>query len=122
MLFRLLPILLFGFVFHSTNFTGTTNHFPLTENFVETSKVEDVYHSLTTNSFSLPTKESFTQALEALTRAQISLLQTLARFARVQRISVTISKMRFKMQTAGSIKRKIRPSALWTSLNINTET
>lgn len=64
MLFRLLPILLFGFVSHSTNFNGTTKHFPLTENSIETSKVEDVYHSLSINSFSLPTKESFTKALE----------------------------------------------------------
>src|SRR5690606_38945307 len=68
MRFRLLPILLFVIVSYSTNYTGTTINFSLSANSIETSKVEDVYHSLSTNSFSLPTKESFTQALEGYYR------------------------------------------------------
>lgn len=64
MLLRLFPILLFGFVSHSTNFPGTTTNFPLLEISIEASKIEEVYQSLSANSFNLPSKESFTQALE----------------------------------------------------------
>jgi hypothetical protein len=64
MIYRLIPILLFGFLSHSTNFNSTPANLPLDEFLVSTSKAEVVYESLFSNSFSLPTKESFTRALE----------------------------------------------------------
>lgn len=64
MLFRLIPLLLLGFVSHSTNISATTNNFTFFEISSTSSKAEEVYNSLYTNSYNLPSIESFSKALE----------------------------------------------------------
>lgn len=64
MIYRLIPILLFGFLSHSTNINGTTTISSIPENSNATPKVEVVYESLISKTFSLPSKESFIKALE----------------------------------------------------------
>ncbi len=62
MIYKILPILLFGFISHSTNLSSTNLH--TTELTTTTiSKAEMVYETLNTNHFELPTKDSFTKAL-----------------------------------------------------------
>lgn len=62
MIYKIIPILLFGFISHSTNLSTTNLH---TTELTTTpiSKAEMVYENLNTNHFDLPTKDSFTKAL-----------------------------------------------------------
>lgn len=64
MLLRLIPALLFGFLSHSTNISTTVKEYTFIEITNEFSDSEGLYNSLSSNSFSLPTKESFTKAFE----------------------------------------------------------
>jgi hypothetical protein len=69
MIYRLIPILLFGFISHSTNFSSTNFHTAELTN-TNLSKAEIVYENLNTNHFELPTRDSFTKALEGYFRLE----------------------------------------------------
>tara|TARA_R110000850_G_scaffold16697_3_gene51794 strand:- start:22557 stop:23252 length:696 start_codon:yes stop_codon:yes gene_type:complete len=71
MIYKILPILLFGFISYSTNSSSTNLHTPEPAT-TELSKSEIVYESLNTSHFDLPTKESFTYALDGYYRLQES--------------------------------------------------
>jgi hypothetical protein len=64
MLLRFIPALLFGFLSHSANISATVKDFTFIEMTNEFSDSESLFNSLSSNSFSLPTKESFTKAFE----------------------------------------------------------
>ncbi len=69
MIYKILPILLFGFISYSTNFSSTNLH---TTEFTNTtlSKAEIAYENLNPNSFEIPTKDSFTKALDGYYRLE----------------------------------------------------
>ncbi|MEX2350623.1 MAG: murein L,D-transpeptidase catalytic domain family protein [Flavobacteriaceae bacterium] len=69
MIYKILPILLLGFISYSTNYTSTNLHtIDLTTTTL--SNAEIVYESLNASDFDLPTKESFTYALDGYYRLQ----------------------------------------------------
>ncbi len=72
MIYKVLPILLLGFISYSTNYSNTNLHtIDLTTTTVSNlSKSEIVYESLNKSHFDLPTKESFTYALDGYYRLQ----------------------------------------------------
>jgi hypothetical protein len=69
MIYKLIPILLFGFISHSTNYYNTS---PILPDFttISLSEAEIAYGNLNTNHFELPTKDSFTKALEGYFRLE----------------------------------------------------
>lgn len=69
MIYKILPILLLGFISYSTNSSSTNLH-TLELTTTALSKSEIVYENLNTNHFDLPTKESFTYALDGYYRLE----------------------------------------------------
>lgn len=69
MIYKLIPILLIGFISHSTNYSSTNLH---SIDFTTTtlSSAETVYENLNTNDFELPTKASFIKAFEGYYRLE----------------------------------------------------
>lgn len=69
MQYKLIPILLFGFLSYSTNYSNTNLY---TVEFTNTtlSKAEIAYENLNTNSFELPTKASFIKAIDGYYRLE----------------------------------------------------
>ncbi len=69
MIYRLIPILLFGFITSSANHYSTNLH-TLNYSIEMPSEAEILYENLNTNNFELPTIDSFSKALEGYYRLE----------------------------------------------------